>query len=377
MAIPCPKCTRPNNNHAPRCIYCGSVFPEYGAAPTKPEPRDGGEGRANGQPDAGAADAEPKKPAKSPAPPLEFFLVVISPRQEISPPALAGFMAEFSLDEYTARQKLKQPAPWQARQYQDQESAQALLRKLLTLGLDAYLVKHSGIERLANRIQVMGLSSAGDEMAVFQDQDGAAVPLRYDDIFLIVRGRIREQPERDESIAEGTKPVRLGEMMVGEKKGDGEKGVIRKTIEAIEIRPRPGLLRWTLKGHSIEVVDLYRKSSPRALRMVESEFDYRGLGDAMSPSGLLNYTAILNNIIERAGDVPVDKTFYSVGYAVRELPRENKIRSELETAMGTSNSIKKFYDNRAVFDDFSAMIYLHHLRKSKTAEKAKAKPEEK
>jgi hypothetical protein len=232
------------------------------------------------------------------------------------------------------------------------------------------VVKQSGIDKLSGRIQVMGLKSMSDKETVFLGEDGGDVVLERDDIFLIVRGRILEKPEREGDVEDGAPAVSLGKLAAGSEEPGGDKGRLREMLEQIEVRPRPGLLRWSLSGQSIELVDFYRKSSPQAVRMVESEFDYSGLGENMSPSGLLNYSRIMKNILDHAPGAPVDTTFNAVGYTIRDVPKEDKIRAELESTLGASDGRKKIYDNRALFDDFSARIFLHHLRERSSAGRA-------
>ncbi|HUT55588.1 MAG TPA: hypothetical protein VM658_19515 [bacterium] len=345
MSKECPKCRRPNSDKALRCIYCAAVFPET----TGPEVK---------APAAG--EASPK-----PAPPADVFLVILSPRQKIPAAMFKGVSAELNLDPFTTRQKLKSPAPWTARTCHDAAPAQELVRRLAALGVDAYVAKQSGIERLLGRIQALGIKTMADDETVFLDALGAPTAVRHDDVFLVVRGRVREKAERDLSLDEDAPAVKLGKLAVGAQSGGGEKSPIREAIENFQVRPRPGLLRWTLKGHNIEIADIYRKSTPRSVRIVESEFDYSGLGPEMTASGLLNFNQIIAHIISGDPAPPVDLSFNVVGYSMSEVPKQDKVRSELEAAFGTSESAKKLYDNRAVFDGHSARVYLHYLRESR------------
>jgi len=350
MARPCPTCKRPNNERAARCIYCGTAFPEPAPAATEKKSPPSPEAKA---PTKEVKEARPKPP--------EVYQVVISPRQEPSAPGLESFAQELELDTYTARQKLKRPAPWVARVFPDPQSSGALAQAFMAMGLDSYVVKQSGIDRISDRVQVMGLKEIKDRVVIFLDGQGDEVLLSYDDLFFIVRGRIRQQAEREEDMDEESPAVALGKIAVGSE-ASGDKGRIREAIERIEVRPRPYLLRWVLKGHTVEIMDIYRKSSPRSVRVVETEFDYSGLGEDMTPSGLINYSAILNTLTRNNPACPVDTTFNTVGYTLRETPKEDKMRAELDSLLGATDSMKKIFDNRAFFDDYSARLYLHLLR---------------
>lgn len=343
MSRECPKCRRPNSDKALRCIYCAAVFAK--AAPPPP---------------ASSPSAEPE-PAKKAAPHDESYLVILSPQQEIANTMVRKFALELGVDNFTARHKLRAPAPWTVRVFHAQGPAQELAQALAAMGLDAYVVKQSGIQRISERFQAMGVKSMGPDQTVFLDAAGNVMPLPHADAFLVVRGRIREKTERELPADEDAPRIKLGKIAVGEESGQ-EKGRLREAIEGFEIRPRPGLLRWSLKGHNIEIMDIYRRSTTRSIRVVESEFDYSGLGSEMTASGLLNFTRILNNILSRDPAPLVDSSFNTVGYSFTDVPKQDKIRSELEAAFGTSESNKKVYDNRAFFDDHSARIFLHCLR---------------
>jgi len=158
--------------------------------------------------------------------------------------------------------------------------------------------------------------------------------------------------------------VNIGKMALsGAGEQGGEKGPIADLLERIEVRPRTSRMRWVLRGgQSVEIMDVYHRGDHRPVRMVESEFDYSGLEHKMRPSGLLNYTLILEHMTDRATDCKIDSTFNLIGYTLNELPKEDSVKNELEAMYGASDSLNKIYDNRAFFNDHSARIYLHYLR---------------
>lgn len=358
MARPCPKCKRPNNERAPRCIYCGTTFPEVPAPPAAIK---------SGPAPAASAEGQPL-PKAGPKPLPEAYLVILSPKQKLTGPDLKTFRVRFRLDEYTAKQKLNQAAPWVVRVFPDAAAAQTLTQELTALELDAYVVKQSGIDKVMDRVQVAGLALRDQQGMVFLDPEGERVPLIYSDLFLALRGRIKEKPERNQDLEDDTPAVQLGKMAFPGESAESEKGRVRQTIEKISIRPKPALLRAVLRGHTFEIVDLYRKSSPRAVRLVESEFDFSGLGPEMTPSGLLNFTSILNTIKDRAPDAIFDASYNLVGYASAETPTEDKVKSDLIAELGITQGQKKTYDSRSSFNDFSARLYLHYLRSRKSSQ---------
>ncbi len=351
MARKCPKCERPNNDRAEHCLYCGAHMP---AAPPPAPAR---------KPEQEKKAAPEERPApKKPPPPPEVYLVMVSPCQELRPESLESFCKIMGMDNYTARHKLSGPAPWMARAFPEAQPAQSMAQAFSSMGLDAYVIKQSGIDKIAKRVQAAGVQEIGDSEMVLLDGKGSQVPLPFEDIMLIVRGRIRERPERAEDMEDETPSVRVGKMLAGE----GDQEGIRGRISRLGWKPRPALMRWVMRGQSIEIMDIYRKSTPRSIRVVETEFDYSGMGQDMKHSSLLNFNFMLNRIRENAPRVYVDQTFNAVGYTMSDVPREDKVRIQLEAVLGASESARKIYDNRALFDQFSATTYLHHLRRSAT-----------
>jgi hypothetical protein len=356
MARPCPKCSRPNNERAPRCLYCGTAFPDT----PPPEP-------VAATPES--ADAAPVEEKKKP----EAFLVVVAPSQELPKERLALFSNIMNTDDYTAKQKLKYPAPWSSRVFPDAAGAQALTKKFTELGVDAYVLKQSGLDKVTEYVQADSLKTLGDDEIVFHTVEEEEIVLTLKKIHLVVRGRIKEKLERDEDVSEERPNVNLGKMMINTEGQEIEKGTVGDVLTRIEIPARASRLRWVLRGGAaIEIMDIYQGSSHVSVRLVESEFDYSGLGEIMKPSGLLNYTHIFRHIVERAPQAKVDQTFNTVGYSLTEMPKQDRVRNELETVYGVSDSAKKMFDNRAFFDDHSGRVYLHYLRQRQMAKKANA-----
>jgi len=346
MARECPKCQRPNNDRAPRCIYCGVAL-----TPAEPPPA------AAQAPQA----TEAPKPAENARP--EIFLAVVSPRQELSFEGLNALGVELAYDPYTVQQKLRSPAPWVARSFHEAAPAQHFTRRLLDLGLDAYLLKQSGVDHVSRCDTAAGVVALRDDGVTLADAGGRPIEIPCRDLFVIVRGRIQEKRERNDEPG----PVRVGRMAMGspEAVAPEDQGLIRGAIEAIKITPRVDLLRWALKGQAVEIMDVFLRGRNHAVRISEADFDYRGLGDRMSPSGLLNFNLILNTLTGAAPGCPIDNSFNAVGYTMRDTPKEDQVRNQLDLTLGVSESMKRIVDNRAFFNDFSARVYLHYLRESK------------
>jgi hypothetical protein len=125
------------------------------------------------------------------------------------------------------------------------------------------------------------------------------------------------------------------------------------------------MVRWVFSGSASEIADFYRKSSARAVRIVEGEFDYSGIGPHMKPSGLHNFNFIFDLIMAGAPQAHLDLTFKIVGYTTPETPKEDRVREDLITKLSAGDISKKLFDNRAHFDLHSARVYLDQLRASR------------
>jgi len=371
MAKTCPKCNRPNNDRAERCLYCSAPLA------VQPAPEAPAREQSIKAPEQSprAADRPSRAPSAKKPRVREVYLVVVSPDQDLSGANLSQFADMLNLDEYTARHKLKLPAPWTARAFPEPGPAQQAASAFAGLGIDAYVVKQSGIDKVTARQQAAGLRSIDGDGIVFLAQDGSETRLDFADVSLIVRGRIRERRERGQEVEEGGPPVRLGKMALGrEAGGSGAGKVARQAVEQFRWKPRLGLFRMVLRGTTLEIADIYRKSSHRSIRIVETEFDYSGLGERMSPSSLLNFNFLLSAVREGAPEAVEDKTFNLVGYTMTEVPKEDKVRAELASVLGTSEGTQRIYDNRFLFDEYSARLYLHRLRRRSMAAGAAQPP---
>jgi len=368
MAKACPKCARPNNERAQRCIYCGVAMPVEPSPPAKAQ-----------QAPPGPKTAEsPGSATPSPAPSLEkrralpeAFLTVVSPSQRPDPSAAAAFGRLLDLDRYTASQKLRHPAAWVARVYPEAGPAQELAAAMNKVGVEAYVVKQTGIDKVSDRVQAMGLVGMDDEKIVLADAQGRQVAIRFDDVFLIVKGRIKQRARREEDVEEDSYTVNVGKLAVPQDIDPGaDKSAMRQAVERLAWKPRSTKIRWIMRATTSEVMDIYRKSSPRPIRIMESEFDYSGLGELMTPSGLMNYNMLFKTITKNAENANIDTTWNTVGHSMGETMKEDKVRSELQAALGVSEGEKKLYDNQAFFDDFSARMYLHYLRENSKKKKS-------
>jgi hypothetical protein len=306
-------------------------------------------------------------------------MVILSPVANLNPKLLRPFCELVGLDRYLGKQRFKSPAPWVVRVFPEQEAAQQFVHELEALGLDAYLLKQSGLKKLESKLEVRGLRPREDGWS-FLTAAAEEVPVRYAELFLIVRGRIQVQPEREDTEEEPVE-VSLGGLIVGapgeaEEKAEDPLVRLKRQARRIKVHPQVRHLRMTFRRQEAEVMDLYLTTSRVGVRVIENEFDFTGLGDRKVPSALLNFITVYRDLLERAPQALHDQHFKQISYVLEEGEQKDMVRSQLQ-GLELSSSAKKLYDNKAFFSDYSSRIYLHHLRqaqRAKTADAEKAGP---
>ena len=354
MAKACPKCNRPNADQALKCVYCAAPFADA-PPPAAAEPK------APGQ---GAPAAKRPAPAAARPEPPESFLVVQSPVENFEPSHLLTYCRLTGFDRYLAGQRLKSAAPWTVRAFREIEPAQAFLSQLAGLGLDAYLLKQSGIRKLEGKLNVHGLKS-GEGGVVLLTEEGQEIPVKEQELFLIVRGRIERKPVREDE-EENPVEVSLGGVIVGvaepEENPDDPLVRLKQQARLIKLKRKQRPPQF-YRRQSAEVMDLYLSTSHVGVRVIENEMDYSGLGERKQNAALLNFTAIFRELTARAPQAVVDDHFNRISYTVEEVAEKDKTRRLLEE-IGVTSGARKLSDNEAAFTDYSTRIYLHHLRRA-------------
>lgn len=362
MAKSCPKCGRPNAEQARKCIYCNTAFPELSRAPEKAESK------------APSAPA-PAKPQPAARP--EAFQVVMSPVKTVDPDWLPPFCKLTGFDPHLAQQRFKSPAPWVVRVFSELAPAQEFVTRITQMGLDAYLLKQSGVAKLQDKLTVKGLRFQ-EEGIWFYTETGAEVAVRYADLFLIVRGRIQIQPEREDT-EENPVEVSVGGLLVGAP-GEGEENPddplvkLKQQLRRLKIRPQARHQRMFYRGAESLIMDIYLKTSAVGIRVMESEFDFSGMGERKQASAMLNFNTVFRDLVAHAPGVVVDENFNRISYVMTEAKEPDRVRSRLQEEIGISSNARKLYDNKAFFTDYSSRIYLHHLRAARLAKTAAAPP---
>lgn len=345
MAIQCPKCKRPNSDTAPRCIYCGQTF------------------------SGAAAPAKVAKPKEKP-PRSESYLVIVSPVNEINQELVSGLNRLVGWDNYLIKQRLRSTSPWIIRNFLEAEKAQIFLQELSSIGIDCYLVKQSGLDKLEEKLSPKGLRIS-EEGITFIFEGDEEFSFKYADLLLVVRGRIKpDQVKKSEG--GDSERVSLGVLFAGDRFAR-ESEVANDPLEGLKerlgrIKVKRGIVtsRPPSLMYEAQVMDIYLKTSHRGIRVIENEFDFSGMGDMRTDSSLLNFNLMLKTLLERAPEAYFDDDYKKSAYTMKPSEEGETRRLDLLPKSGGRGAAKKLYSSRDSFTDYSNRIYLHYLRQSKT-----------
>jgi len=349
MAVRCQKCGRPNSEQSARCIYCGAVLGE-----DKSELR--GEEFIRLKDEGGRRVKVDR----------ERFLVVVSPVEGgLSEEVIKGLRRLLGWDRYTVLVKFRGGAPWVLRRCEEASEVRELIEGLKDLGLDGYLVKESGLERLEQKLVAVS-GAVDEERIVFDLEDGRRREMRYEDLFVLVRGRIGLEGELKKRVARFKIPEALIDkdsvferymQRMSEKKrsklsvGDLISGEVRSEVELFDLYPRPVLGKKEFEEHI-------------GVRVIESEFDFSSIFGGSFQPRLLGITRLREFLKERANFLIVDENFIVMRYAYSEKPVSGGLPMPLSLGL-RKRAQEKLHSMQALFNEYSSLLYLHHLRRLK------------
>lgn len=344
MTVRCPLCGRLNSEEARKCIYCGGEI----SCETKSQREEKLESIA------------PTEKPKSSETPHKLFLIISPDLSELSPDAISAFARLMKWDKYSARMRLKSPSPWILKVFERTEEAHKFCIELNNLGIDAYLMKESGLKQVGQK-QIALEAEIKDERIIFHLEDGGFRDLTYAEMFLIVRARVR---------MEGALAQKMGKATVPELSLERQKlfdRIIQRRKEKKISRQEFGDL---IPGASteVEIFDLYSRESHQAIQVIESRFEFSSIFGQDFQARLLGIARFLDLLKSKNPEISVNETFNQVGYTYRDKPAEKKLF--FLPAGKNTPAREKLHNSYTLFNEYSAIIYLHYLRKLKqTAEK--------
>jgi len=335
MAKTCPKCKRPNSPQAKRCIYCGAELP---AQIPKPPP---------------AEKPIPEKPErkekKKPPAPDQLFLIISPLESSLSQEQKKRISKILGWDEYSVQMRFRSRFPWVLKGFDQPQPAQVLAKELQSLGVDAYLLKKSGLKKLENKLFACS-GKMESEGILFTFESGKERFVRFDQMMVLVRGKVQLELELLAKFLPGDSEQLLKvsdsrfERIVSWRKR-------RKERRKVSRGARKG------SGVNFLVFDLYLKDLT-ALRILETEFDFTGILGEEITSQTIKMERFLSLLKEKAPKLVVDESFSQAGYFSPEEKPEKMGMAGLLFPERTSDPLKGF-------NDYSSRVFLHYLRKAK------------
>jgi hypothetical protein len=330
-------------------MYCGQPLPAGGE--TKPEEK------APARIDI----AEKIQGAVS----KERIFLVVSPLQSEPGDDLVKALSELmGWELYLSRMKLRSVAPYILAGSGDPQTLQELLSGLIRIGIDAFLIKETGLDRLASK-QIAHSAALEPDKIIFRLEDDSSKAFLFSELLLLVRGRIRTGPEFKNKLGKLEVPD------LGMNDGDIFNNMIKSRRERRKKKPPAGFKEPSETGTEVEVLDIYSASEHAAVRVIESEFDFTGMfGPGFQPR-LLGVKKFLELLRTSAPGMVVDDNFIRAGYNYREKPVDQKQALRFVQS-GMAKTRAKLHSSQASFTEYSSLVYLYCLRRKMAAAKKDA-----
>ena len=257
--VTCDACLRANPPTRARCLYCGTDLP-VGTNDQETQPA-----------------AETDRVANA----SDGWYVVLTPNQtEISSEAtLTEIAALLHLKTTDVQSVFDRSRTCPVARAATPEQAMKLIEKLRALGIgaDTFVADGSALDDPTKKVRALEFSDEGFIAVLLSS--GERVSMRWDDLILIVAGRLL-----------------INRVEVEERRRRG--------------RPEPLDTRELFSDEA--VLDLYTRSSDAGCRITANGFDFSCLGAAKAMTTFENLTTLLDQLRERAPNVELDDSYVSL-----------------------------------------------------------------
>ena len=312
--VTCDACLRANPPTRARCLYCGTDLP---ASTTDQETQPAGETTDRA---VNAGDG---------------YYVVLTPNQTriSSEAALTEIATLLHLNTTEVQSVVDRSRTFPVARAATPEQALKITEKLRALGIEADTFTGDGLT-LDNPIKkIRALEFSDDGFIAVPLSDGGRVSTPWDDLILIIAGRLL-----------------VNRVEVEERRRRG--------------RPKPLDTRELFSDEA--VLDLYTRSSDAGCRITSNGFDFSCLGAAKAMTAFENFTTLLTQLCERALNVELDDSYVSLRPALRNVwPVEAQTRKGDWRRSGAGKfdmSTITTQDNESQFNSYSRLRHLLKLR---------------
>jgi hypothetical protein len=273
--VTCDACLRANPPTRARCLYCGTDLPVSTADQ---------EIQSAGETTDRAANA------------VDGYYVVLTPNQTriLSEGALTEIAALLHLNTTEVQSVVDRSRTFPVARATTPEQAMKLIEKLRALGIDADTFTADGLALDSPIKKIRALEFSDDGLIAVPLSDGGRVSTPWDDLILIIAGRLL---------------------------------VNRVEVEERRRRGRPEPLDTRELFSDEAVLDLYTRSSDAGCRITSNGFDFSCLGDAKAMTAFENFTTLLSQLRERAPNVELDDSYVGLRPVLRNVwPLEAQTR---------------------------------------------------
>ena len=318
--ITCDACLRANPTSRAACLYCGADLP-VSRKPEEPQP-------------AGEVDGSTVGPAASVS---DGYYIVLAPNQTSVPSASSlsevASLLHLKVSEVQSALDLGRTIP--VARVETPEHAAQLTEKLQALGVEADAFRNDGLDLDVPPRKIRALELSDDGFVGVLVSDGGKVSASWDDLVLIIAGRLL-----------------VNRVEVEERRRRG--------------RMQPLGTRELFSDES--VLDLYTKSSDSGSRISSSSFDFSCLGSEKAMTAFENFSALLNQLRVRAPNVEMDDSYLGLRPVLANVwPLEPQTRKGEWRRSGAGKydiATVTTTDNEAQFNRFSRLCFrlkLHAL----------------
>ena len=314
--ITCDECLRANPPTRSKCLYCGGNLPVTGNAHEAQSSRE-----TSGQIDqlAKVSDA---------------YYVVLSPNQTnvVTESSLAEIASLLHLRPAELESAVGSGCDLPLSRAASSEQAAMLADKLRALGIGVDTIREDALslDLPGRKIRALEIS---DEGLAALTMNGGAARARWDDLILMVNGRLL---------------------------------VNRVEVEERQRRGRPKPLDTRELFSDEPVVDLYMRSDEVGWRIASSSFDFSCLGPEKALTAFENFTALINLLRLRAPKAEVDDSYRSLRALLRNIwPLEPQTRKGEWHRTGAGKvdvSTVTTIDNEIQFNSYSRLRQRLKLR---------------
>jgi hypothetical protein len=295
MPIACPACGRPNADNAPQCVYCTESL----------------KGLARDQPSTEHVSSQGSRGQ-------DRHLIILAPQPPGDDRRVALFAEAAGVNAYDARLALLTERPRLLRKMDTAEEAESLSARLRQAGIAHFTVAEADLMSIAV-VPIRNMELLVEDLRLGL-AEGRLLVIPYRALSLLVQGEIVRERHRERLL-----------------------GTIRGANQALTPSQR---------------LHFYAREARVVAELDPEQFDWSVLGERRTTSTLINFRRLVEEILERAPDVMLDRGFDWEPVVLSRAEQEENAGMGAALAGEGSARESAVYDNEAQFRFYSRWRYL-------------------